>query len=86
MSDIYDKNRRKSVRNKIETSVEFIISADIINAHSVNISEHGIRLETDSPLEIEMRFKLNGKEEEHKAKLCWVKRQDDGFAYGFEFE
>lgn len=86
MSSFFDKNRRKSVRNKIETDVEFIISADIIKAHSVNISEHGIRLDTDSPLEIEMRFSLNGKVEEHKAKLCWVERQDKSFAYGFEFK
>lgn len=83
----FDKNRRKSKRNELNTNVEFIISADIVKAQSVNISEHGIRLDTESPLEIEMRFTLDGKEEEHVAKLCWVERQEgNGYAYGFEFK
>ncbi len=82
-----DKNRRKSERKEINAEVEFIFSADVITAHSVNISKSGIRLDTDAPLEIEMRFKVNGKEEEHTAKLCWAKNQGKkGFAYGFEFE
>lgn len=84
---IVEKNRRQSDRKKIDAEVEFIFSADIIKAHSVNISENGIRLDTDSPLEIELRIKLNGRDEDHKAKLCWAeKKGEKGFAYGFQFK
>ena len=82
-----DKNRRKSKRNKLNTEVQFIFSADVINAHSVDISDEGIRLDLNIPLEIEMRFEMNGKYQEHKAQLCWAERQEDNsFSYGFKFK
>jgi len=80
-------NRRKKPRNRIQTNVEFYILADIITAKTVNISETGVRFDTEKALDIEMRFVKNGKEEEHVARLCWAEQQPDGsFTYGFEFK
>jgi len=86
MDDNKISNRRKEPRNRIQTNVEFYILADIVKAKTVNISDTGVRFDTEKALDIEMRFKKDGKEEDHTARLCWAEQLPDGsFTYGFEF-
>ena len=79
-------NRRKEPRKLLHSDVEFILNADIIKACSLDISEKGIRLDTDIPLNIDMRIQYDDKKEERQAKLCWVRQKNNGgFILGFEF-
>ena len=80
------KNRRNAARRQVSADVEYYVTADIIKAKTVDVSEKGIRLDTGEPLEVEMRFTVNGKEEQQKARLCWVEKKTNGnFNFGFEF-
>lgn len=86
MAEIDNSNRRREERKDIKTSVEYIVSADVIEAMSMNISEHGIQLDSKKALEIEMRYTFDEKEYEHRARLRWVKQNKDGsFSFGFEY-
>lgn len=86
MEVIVDKEKRRAERQNFETDIEFIVNDDILRASAVNISETGIRFNTRQPMCIEMRFMIDGKAIDKKARLCWAKEQQDGtFSYGLEY-
>jgi len=76
---------REAPRVSIETKVEFIIEADIIKARSVDISDTGVRFETDKPITIRLRMEVDGKIREQAAQLVWAKTGEDGMIYGFKY-
>jgi hypothetical protein len=79
-------NRRKKERKNLTTEVEFYVNADILQGVSINVSETGIQLDSEKPLEIELRYKKENKEYYKKAFLRWVKEQEDAScSFGFEF-
>ena len=81
-----EQEQRIALRLPIQTKVEFIVDADIINAESVNISSTGIRFDTQEPIPIFMRMELDGILREHRAELVWAQSKSDrGMAYGFQF-
>ena len=79
-------DKRKFNRKKFDSEIEFIINEDVVKAHSVNISERGIQFVTEKPLTIELRFLIDGREIQRRARLCWAKQHDDDdFSYGLEY-
>ena len=85
--NIQDTNElRKSERQPYEARVEFIVDADIIRAKSIDISEDGVRLETEKAINIYMKLKTKDEEKKYFAELVWAKRKNDGgMEYGFEY-
>jgi hypothetical protein len=86
MKEQNDNDKRIAPRLPIQTKVEFIVDADIINAESVNISTTGIRFDTQEPIPILMRLEKDGVLYENRAHLVWAQsKADSGMTYGFQF-
>lgn len=84
-SDHNDLRHDRRVKDK--RRVEFFVDADIIQARSADRSESGIRIVTESPIQISMRvFQSEDQWKDYQASLCWAGREEDGsMAYGLEF-
>ena len=82
-----DDQIRQSIRHKLHTEVEFYVDADIIKAESLDVSETGIKFETNEPIKINMRVDMgNGEFREHCAELVWAHKEEFGGAtYGLHF-
>jgi hypothetical protein len=80
-------NQRIAERKQFNAPIEFIVEGDVIDARSVDVSENGIRFETDRPLRIALRFAGSDHERVYDADLVWAKREEDGesMAYGLRF-
>ena len=73
-------------RSELHTNVEFIADFDVIQAQGIDLSEGGVCFGTDDGLPFEMRFELDGKAHQQRARLIWMKQQEDGtFQYGLKF-
>ncbi len=84
MGNMDQNNRRKHDRKPSDNPVEFVIAGDVINAVSVDISDGGIRLDTERPMVITLRFGDGG--ESYDASLVWARRTlAGGVTYGFEY-
>lgn len=79
---------RKAIRHSIKTNVEFFVDADILEAESIDISETGIRIETDHPIKVKMRIDMgDGRYEETDATLIWAEaNHKKGMTYGLSFD
>lgn len=78
---------RIAMRKKLHTEVEFYVDADIIKADSLDVSDTGIKFETDDPIKVRMRVDMeNGESEEHEAILVWAQKEDNGLTtYGLHY-
>lgn len=86
MSFKEDISKRRSERMDMDAGVEFIVDADVLQASAVNVSQTGVCFTTKTPLHIVMRLKVDGKTEEHRARLIWVRTtKDDHLAFGLEY-
>ena len=84
MENTDQNNRRKHERKPSDNPMEFVMAGDVINAVSVDISDGGIRLDTERPMVISLRFGDSG--DSYEAKLVWARRKlDSGVTYGFEY-
>ncbi|MBP7232745.1 MAG: PilZ domain-containing protein [Syntrophaceae bacterium] len=80
------KDIRTAARQKIKTTVDFIIDGDVEKATSFDVSKTGIRFETSEPIKVRMRLTFSGELKEFYSRLVWAKRNPDGtMSYGFEF-
>jgi hypothetical protein len=79
--------KERAPRKEFNHAVEFIVNQDIIKAESVNISQTGIRFETEEPVQVIMRIKKDsGEQEEHSAQLAWAqKTATGGTSFGLQF-
>jgi len=86
MNQESERNRRQAERISLETRVEFIVDADVIQAKSIDISETGIRIETDDPIKVCMRLYIDGEKKDMEGQLVWTKKNEKGgMAYGFKY-
>ncbi|MBF0502884.1 MAG: PilZ domain-containing protein, partial [Candidatus Riflebacteria bacterium] len=77
---------RQILRKEIRCPGEFYIDADILRTQTVDLSETGIRLQTERPIQVMMRIQVDNKELERNASLVWARRTKDGkMEYGLEF-
>ena len=78
--------RRRAERIRINSAVEFVVDADVLNARSVDISETGLRFDSPTPIAVHLRMVIDGTESEREARLVWARRADSGdMSYGLEF-
>lgn len=81
-----DSNRREAERKPVVTKVLFTVNDIIIEASSVNVSETGIRFDTEKPFRILLEMKHDGKIVNREAQIVWAKRnRKDGMTFGFEY-
>jgi hypothetical protein len=86
MHDIAQQEQRQAPRRAFNEQVEFFVDSDIVDASSIDISEGGIRLQTQTPITICMRMEFSGELEERRARLVWASRgPDDSMTYGLQF-
>lgn len=78
--------RRNSTRQPVQSEMEFIFYLDAFKAKTVDLSDSGIRFETDSPIIIRLQVNQGGKPTVRDAQLVWAQKDADGkMTYGFEF-
>ena len=86
MADSGNKEKRTADRQLIETEVTFHTEDDIYMARSVDISETGIRIVTDNPIDIRLQIKEDGKLVQYDAQMVWARLKDDGtMEYGLKY-
>ncbi len=86
MTDSGNKEKREVDRKLIEAEVTFHTENDIYMAKSVDISDSGIRIVTDKPVEIRIQIKEEDKLVQYDAQLVWAILKDDGtMEYGLKY-
>jgi len=81
-----DTENRASERQLYETEVTFHTEEDIYMAKSVDISETGIRIVTEKPVDIRIQIKEDDKLVQYDAQLVWARVKDDGtMEYGLKY-
>ena len=86
MTDYKNKEQRAVERILVATEVTFHTEDDIYMARSVDISDAGIRIVTDEPVDIRIQIKEDEKLVQYDAQLVWVNAKDDGtMEYGLKY-
>ena len=86
MADSISKEQRAKERKLVQTEVTFHTEDDIYMARSVDISDAGIRIVTDEPVDIRIQIKEDDKLVQYDAQLVWVNVKDDGtMEYGLKY-
>ena len=86
MADMADHEKRGSERRLFETEVTFHTEDDIYMAKSVDISEGGIRIVTEKPVDIRIQIKEDEKLIQYDAQLVWTRVKADGtMEYGLKY-
>ena len=81
-----DNEKRAVERNLVETEVTFHTEDDIYMANSVDISNAGIRIVTENPVDIRIQIKEHDKLVQYDAQLVWARIKDDGtMEYGLKY-
>jgi len=86
MADSENQEKRIAERKLIKTEVTFHTEEDIYMSKSVDISDSGIRIVTDKPVDIRLQIKDDEKLVQYDAQLVWAIRKDDGtMEYGLKY-
>jgi hypothetical protein len=86
MSDSKKTGKRTEERRLVKTAVAFNTENDIYIARSVDISGRGIRLATETPIDICIQIKVDDELVKYHAKLVWARLKDDGsMEYGLKY-
>lgn len=86
MADKMQTEKRTVARHLVETQVTFHTEDDIYMAGSVDISNVGIRIVTQNPVDIRLQVKENDRLVQYDAQLVWARVKDDGsMEYGLKF-
>lgn len=86
MADMENQDKRSADRRLLETEVTFHTEDDIYMARTVDISENGIRIITDTPVNIRIQIKEDDKLVQYDAQLVWSRVKEDGtMEYGLRY-
>ena len=81
-----DQEKRAVGRRLLETEVTFHTEDDIYMASSIDISEGGIRIVTDEPVDIRIQIKEADRLVQYEAQLVWTRVNEDGtMEYGLKY-
>lgn len=87
MSDTNHEDKRAVERHLVETEVVFHTENDIYLASSVDITEIGIRMITEKPINISIQIAENDKLVQYDAQLVWARVKVDGtMEYGLKYQ
>ncbi len=82
-----DKKNEKRVekRSLVKAEVAFNTENDIYMARSVDISESGIRIVTEEPINIRFQVEKDDELVLYNSQLVWAREKDDGsMEYGLK--
>jgi len=82
-----DKKKEKRVekRSLVKAEVAFNTENDIYMARSVEISESGIRIVTEKPINIRFQVEKDDELVLYDSQLVWAREKDDGsMEYGLK--
>ena len=86
MADSENQDKRGVERRLIEAEVTFHTEDDIYMAKSVDISDAGIRIVTEEPIDMRIQIKEEEQLVQYDAQLVWVRLKDDGtMEYGLKY-
>ena len=86
MTSSHNQEKRAVERRLLETEVTFHTEDDIYMANSIDISDKGIRIVTDEPMDIRIQIKENDRLVQYEAQLVWTKVNEDGtMEYGLKY-
>lgn len=87
MSKAVDDERRRAPRKEIASKVEFVVdSGHVMEAHGLDVSEHGVGFESTEPLQVALTVTVDGEEQTRIAHLVRVVADEDGrYIFGLEF-
>jgi hypothetical protein len=86
MSDIEKNEMRLEERHLVEAEVMFNTENDTYMARSIDISESGIRIVTEKPINIRFQINKNDKLVLYDSQLVWARVKDDGsMEYGLKY-
>ena len=86
MADSENQDKRRVERRLVEAEVTFHTEDDIYMAKSVDISDAGIRIVTEEPIDMRIQIKEEEKLVQYDAQLVWVRLKDDGtMEYGLKY-
>jgi hypothetical protein len=85
MSDIKKNEKRVEKRSLVKAEVAFNTENDIYMARSVDISESGIRIVTEKPINIRFQVEKDDELVLYDSQLVWTRMKDDGsMEYGLK--
>jgi len=85
MSDIKKNEKRLEERSLVKAEVMFNTKNDIYMARSVDISESGIRIVTEEPINIRFQVEKDDELVLYDSQLVWARVKDDGsMEYGLK--
>ena len=85
MSDIKKNEKRVEKRSLVKAEVAFNTENDIYMARSVDISESGIRIVTEKPINIRFQVEKDDELVLYDSQLVWARVKDDGsMEYGLK--
>ena len=85
MSDIKKNEKREEKRSLVKAEVAFNTENDIYMARSVDISESGIRIVTEKPINIRFQIEKDDELVLYDSQLVWAREKDDGsMEYGLK--
>jgi len=86
MSGIKKNEKRLEERNLVKAEVMFNTENDIYMARSVDISESGIRIVTEEPINIRFQVEKDDELVLYDSQLVWARVKDDGsMEYGLKY-
>ena len=86
MADKRIQERRAAERRLFETEVTFQPESGINKARSVDISEGGIRVVSEKPMEIRIQIHEGDILVQYDAQLVWAQMKEDGtMEYGLKY-
>jgi hypothetical protein len=86
MSGIKKNEKRLEERSLVKAEVVFNTENDIYMARSVDISESGIRIVTEEPINIRFQVKKDDELMLYDSQLVWARVKDDGsMEYGLKY-
>ena len=86
MPGIKKNEKRLEERSLVKAEVAFNTENDIYMARSVDISESGIRIVTENPINIRFQVKKDDELMLYDSQLVWARVKDDGsMEYGLKY-
>jgi PilZ domain len=86
MADQDMNEKRAAERQLLKAEVTFHTEDDIYMASSVDISEKGIRIVTDNPIDVRIQINEDDKLVQYDAQLVWARVKEDGtMEYGLKY-
>jgi hypothetical protein len=87
MSGEKKDDRRRSERESSEITAELYLESSLFKAQTVDVSDHGVRMQLNKPIRFQIRFRMGERLVSRHAEMVWSQEveQDKAPVYGFKY-